>query len=229
VKQGLANAGRVAAPTHAMLESLAVNYGYDTPGLVLPNGASAEDFAPSRKQHFVLAAGRFWDAAKNLSALEVVAPGLPWPVKVAGAYKQPDGGTVSPQGVECLGELSRHALARQLAAAAIYALPARYEPFGLSVLEAALSGCALVLGDIPSLREIWGDAALYVPPDDHHALHDALAQLITRPAERSRLAQAALARAQYFSPVRKCDGYLGAYARLAPRFASTAAEELACA
>ncbi len=32
-------------------------------------------------------------------------------------------------------------------------LPARYEPFGLSVLEAALSGCALVLGDIPSLRE----------------------------------------------------------------------------
>ena len=38
--------------------------------------------------------------------------------------------------------------------------------FGFSVLEAALSGCALVLGDIPSLREIWGDAALFVPPDD---------------------------------------------------------------
>ena len=34
-------------------------------------------------------------------------------------------------------------------------LPARYEPFGLSILEAALSGCALVLGDLPSLRELW--------------------------------------------------------------------------
>lgn len=229
VKQGLAAAGLVAAPTRAMLESLAVNYGYGKSGLVLPNGASAEDFAPTRKQHYVLAAGRFWDAAKNLCALEQVAPGLPWPVKVAGAYKQPDGGSVSPQGVQCLGELSRDALARQLAAAAIYALPARYEPFGLSVLEAALSGCALVLGDIPSLREIWGDAALYVPPDDHHALHAALAQLITDPAERSRLAQAALARALHFSPARKCDGYLNAYARLAPRFAPAASEELACA
>ena len=34
----------------------------------------------------------------------------------------------------------------QLSAASVYVLPAKYEPFGLSVLEAALSGCALVLG-----------------------------------------------------------------------------------
>ncbi len=229
VKQGLAAAGLVAAPTRAMLESLAGNYGLRKRGLVLPNGASGEDFLPGRKKPFVLAAGRFWDAAKNLSALEQVAPGLPWPVKVAGAYKQPDGGTVVPQGVHCLGELSREALAREYAAASIYALPARYEPFGLSVLEAGLSGCALVLGDIPSLREIWGDAALYVAPDDHEGLHAALQHLIEHPAERSRLAQAALARAQQFTPARKCDGYLAAYAQLSPRFAAARAEEPACA
>jgi glycosyltransferase involved in cell wall biosynthesis len=229
VKQGLAGAGLVAAPTRAMLQSLAANYGYGPVGLVLPNGASSDDFAPARKQHFVLAAGRFWDAAKNLVALEQVAPGLPWPVKVAGPYTQPDGGTVAPQGVACLGDLPREALARQFATASIYALPARYEPFGLSVLEAALSGCALVLGDIPSLREIWGDAAAYVPPDDHAALQATLVDLMEHPAKRSRLAQAALARAQHFTPARKCDGYLQAYARLSPRFAPNAAEELACA
>ncbi len=39
-----------------------------------------------------------------------------------------------------------------------------YEPFGLSVLEAALSGCALVLGDIPSLRENWDGAADFAEP-----------------------------------------------------------------
>ena len=55
--------------------------------------------------------------------------------------------------------------------------PARYEPFGLSPLEAALAGCALVLGDIPSLREVWGDAALYVRPDDPDALRQAIAAL----------------------------------------------------
>lgn len=228
VRQGLASAGLIAAPTRAMLESLAQNYGVRRPGLVLPNGASGEDFAPARKQHCVLAAGRFWDAGKNLAALEVVAPQLPWPVKVAGAYKQPDGGTVAPQGVHCLGELPREALAREFATAAIYALPARYEPFGLSVLEAALSGCALVLGDIPSLRETWGEAALYVPPEDHEALRATLQRLIEQPAQRSRLAQAALGRARHFTPARKCDAYLQAYASLAPRFAP-ATEELACA
>jgi glycosyltransferase involved in cell wall biosynthesis len=229
VAQGLAGVGLVAAPTRCMLESLAANYGFHREGLVIPNGASGKDFAPASKRPFVLAAGRFWDAAKNLAALEQVAPDLPWPVKVAGAYRHPDGGSVLPQGLHCLGELPREALAGELARAAIYALPARYEPFGLSVLEAALSGCALVLGDIRSLRETWGEAAVYVAPEDHPALHAALSRLIAQPAERERLAQAALARAAQFTPTRQCERYLAAYARLAPSFAAAAPEETACA
>jgi glycosyltransferase involved in cell wall biosynthesis len=125
--------------------------------------------------------------------------------------------------------LPRDELARELATAAIYALPARYEPFGLSVLEAALSGCALVLGDIPSLRETWQDAALFVAPDDHAALHEALVSLMHNPSERSRLAQAAFVRAHAFGPDRQGDAYLQAYARLAPIFAPASTEELACA
>lgn len=82
--------------------------------------------------------------------------------------------------------MSQRALAQWYAHAAIYALPARYEPFGLSALEAGLSGCALVLGDIPSLREIWGDAALFVPPDDA-ALHAVLMELIGDAAQREQL------------------------------------------
>jgi glycosyltransferase involved in cell wall biosynthesis len=212
-----------------MLDSLAVNYGHARGGRVLPNGTSGRLFAPGRKQEFVLAAGRFWDAAKNLAALEQVAPGLPWPVRVAGSSVHPDGGSVVPRGVQCLGELPREALARELAAAAIYALPARYEPFGLSVLEAALSGCALVLGDVPSLRETWGDAALYVPADDTAKLRSTLVSLIRQPAERARLAAASRSRAQFFTPERKCDGYLEAYAQLNPRFADATMEESACA
>ncbi|MEB3829625.1 glycosyltransferase [Phormidium sp. CCY1219] len=61
--------------------------------------------------------------------------------------------------------MSPEELSHWYARAAIYAFPARYEPFGLSVLEAALSGCALVLGDIPRLREMWGDAAVFANPD----------------------------------------------------------------
>jgi glycogen(starch) synthase len=141
----------------------------------------------------------------------------------------PDGGTLTPTGVQCLGELPRDALAREFARASIYALPARYEPFGLSALEAALSGCALVLGDIPSLREVWADAAVYVPPHDHEALRQALLQLIEQPEERAQRAQAARRRALRFTPARSCEGYLATYARLAPRFRAVPAEESACA
>jgi hypothetical protein len=58
--------------------------------------------------------------------------------------------------VRCLGPLEASELAGWMHRAAIYALPARYEPFGLSALEAAQAGCALVLGDLSSLREVWG-------------------------------------------------------------------------
>lgn len=98
--------------------------------------------------------------------------------------------------------------------AAIYALPARYEPFGQSALEAALSGCALVLGDIGSLRELWGPAALYVAPDDHDALRDVLLRLIEQPSLREELARSARARALRFTPTRMAHAYRRAYRQL---------------
>jgi len=227
VRQGLADAHRVAAPTAAMLEALRREYDWHGDGVVLPNGCVPQAFTAATKQPRILAAGRFWDAAKNLQALEEAAPGLPWPVCVAGSAAHPDGGSVVPRHVQFLGELPREELARAMGQASIYALPARYEPFGLSVLEAALSGCALVLGDVPSLREVWGAAARYVPPEDTQALHRALQELITDPGERARLAQAAQARAQRYTADAMCERYLACYAELAPRFAAT--EELACA
>jgi glycosyltransferase involved in cell wall biosynthesis len=110
-----------------------------------------------------------------------------------------------------LGHLSSEELATWYAMAAIYALPARYEPFGLSVLEAALSGCALVLGDIPSLREIWGEAAVFVPPDDGEAVAVAINALITNSTRRCQLAKMARDRAVEFTPQRMASGYLKAY------------------
>jgi glycosyltransferase involved in cell wall biosynthesis len=227
VRQGLQNADCVAAPTRAMLDALRSEYDWQGEGLVLSNGCSPLAFAPAPKKPRILAAGRFWDAAKNLQALEQAAPGLAWPVSVAGSAVHPDGGSLRAQGVEALGELPRAELARALAEAAIYALPARYEPFGLSVLEAALSGCALVLGDIASLREVWGPAARYVSPGDSQALHAALAELIASDAQRACLADAAQCRARRYTAAAMAEGYLACYARLAAQF--TASEEPACA
>ena len=101
--------------------------------------------------------------------------------------------------------------------ASIYALPARYEPFGLSAVEAALAGCALVLGDIASLCEVWGDAALYVDPGDSGVLGRALRNLIQAPAARATLAGRARVRASELTARRMARAYFDAYAQLAGR------------
>src|SRR5205085_3453294 len=113
--------------------------------------------------------------------------------------------------VTLLGRLDDSAMAVAFAAAAIYALPARYEPFGLSVLEAATHGCALVLGDIDSLRESWSGAAVFVPPDDRPALAAALRRLIDDAGLRERLGEAARGRSREFSTAAMGDRYRALY------------------
>jgi len=212
VRAGLNAVDQVIAPTWDMLTALETHYGPLPSARVIVNGRSVACFAPRRKEPIIVTAGRAWDEAKNVAALVRVAPRLRWPVYVAGETQHPDGGAVTLPNVHLLGRLP--AIVPLLARAAIYAMPARYEPFGLSVLEAALSGCALVLGDIASLRENWEGAALFVPPDDADALYTALEFLIDNADERERLAAAALQRAQSFTPERMAGDYLAAYQTL---------------
>ena len=112
------------------------------------------------------------------------------------------------------GKLAPADLALRLGHAAIFALPARYEPFGLTVLEAGLSGCALVLGDIPSLREVWDGAALFVSPDQPDTLAEALEHLIQDGWWRELMAQRARARALRYTPALMAYAYVRLYARL---------------
>jgi glycosyltransferase involved in cell wall biosynthesis len=124
-----------------------------------------------------------------------------------------------------LGYVSRERVLSLMARASIYALPAKYEPFGLSALEAAASGCALVLGNIPSLREIWGDAAVYVPPNQPDMLASTLRSLIANPERLRDCAQAARERAREYTQERMTRGYLELYAQLQRGLSVSAYEE----
>ena len=214
VERGLQAADAVTAPTQAMLRALERHYRFDGPRSVVPNGRSPNSFAPRAKEPFVFAAGRLWDDAKNVIGVDAVAASLPWPVRVAGELSGPDGARRWPRNLDLAGRLPARQLAETYARASIFAAPARYEPFGLAPLEAALSGCALVLGDIPSLHEVWGGAALYVDPDSRKALETALVCLIEEPALRRALGAAALQRARTFTPERTAAAYLELYQRL---------------
>jgi len=215
--RGLNAANVVIAPTRAMLASLGRHYGPLRDGRVVYHGRDPSLFEardPSLKDEFVIATGRLCDEAKNIGALGRVASQIVWPALVAGSERLPDGAAASISNLHPLGELSQQKITGWLARAAIFALPARYEPFGLSALEAGLAGCALVLGDIHSLREVWGDAAIFVPPNDVEALRDAIEELIEDASLRAAYGARARMRALEFTPRRMAAGYLAAYADL---------------
>ncbi|HEX5412596.1 MAG TPA: glycosyltransferase family 4 protein [Terriglobia bacterium] len=215
VEAGLRAAEMVIAPTRAIGETLRELYG--EPGWleVIPNGRNPALFKPGTKGCFVFSAGRLWDEAKNIAALGDVSPGLPWPVYVAGETSMDGEPAAFLRNLRPVGRLSSADLASWLARAPIFALPARYEPFGLTALEAALSGCALVLGDIPTLREIWDGAAWFVGPDDRRALSWALGTLIAEPATRAIWAARSRQRALQYSHERMSAAYMNAYSELA--------------
>jgi glycogen(starch) synthase len=213
MRTGLAAADMVVTPSRTMLAALRRHYGVRD-GTVVPNGSDANRYQRRAKEPIVLTAGRLWDPAKNVATLAALAPELAWPVHAAGIISAPDGRALPLAGsIRLLGALDAGAMADAMARAAIYALPARYEPFGLSALEAALAGCALVLGDIPSLRELWDGAACFVGPDDRAGLRVAIAALISEPARRQALARRARRRALNYSLEGMAQGYLSVYAR----------------
>jgi glycogen synthase len=214
VTRGLRHAALVTAPTMAMLAALRDHYGPFAAAQAIPNGCQTQGVSPGPKEPFIFTAGRVWDEAKNIAALDHIASHLPWPVYVAGETHHPNGTAVPLRYAIGLGHLPSEEVAMWLRRATIFALPARYEPFGLSALEAGLAGCALVLGDIPSLREVWHDAAMFVPPEQPAALEAVLLDLIADTSQRWHLAHGARARAQQFTPERMAQGYMTLYRQL---------------
>jgi glycosyltransferase involved in cell wall biosynthesis len=211
VQAGLAAADTVVSATAATLAALRQQYGDLPHATVIGNARSAGEYAPANKWPVVLAAGRVWDEAKNILALDRVAPTLPWPVFVAGSTVGPDGHSALLRHATSLGLVPSSRLAQLMAHASIFALPARYEPFGLSILEAALSGCALVLGDIETLRELWDGVALFVDPDDDVGLGEALRWLADSPPAQAALGRRARARALGRAPEAMAAAYLNCY------------------
>jgi len=222
VTAGIRRADVLIAPSREMLRALGQFYGPLPPSRVIYNARDAKPFSARRKRPLILSAGRLWDEAKNLNALEQMAGELNWPIYVAGDEQSPQGGGTAARSTRALGRLNEKAMARWLGMAAIYCLPARYEPFGLSVLEAALAGCALVLGEIASLREIWGDAAVFVQPDDTEGLERELSLLMQDGKRRSELGERARERAARYTPSRMVKAYLSIYRHLAAAAATPA-------
>jgi glycosyltransferase involved in cell wall biosynthesis len=97
-------------------------------------------------------------------------------------------------------------------ASSVYIAASIYEPFGLAPLEAALCGCAIVARDLPTFREVWGDAASYF--QDERQLESILQAHWDNPEALNVARTAATRRAQQFSAWKMARAYLALYEEL---------------
>lgn len=90
-------------------------------------------------------------------------------------------------------------LASLYRAAVCLLFPSFYEGFGLPALEAMAHGCPVVASDIPALREVCGDAAVYCNPHDPSDIAERILMVASDSQLRERLRRFGLARAREFS------------------------------
>jgi glycogen synthase len=230
--RGILGAGAVVAPSRWMLETVNDSYAEAGHQEVIYNGRNPIFFNPYiSKEESVLAIGRLWDAGRQVSLL--TQHEHPLPVCIVGA----DPATQTPQlpiradvklsidqvKVAFKGPQTEAQMRTLYSKAAIYAATSRYEPFSMTALEAALSRCAIVANDIPSLREMWGETAFYFHSNNAASLADAIRRLSEQPDLCRHYATLAYQRARdRFTAKRMIDEYLSLYHRLITRKSAAA-------
>lgn len=226
--RGLIACDALIAPTAAFANATARTHEVPRPHVV--HNGRAPDIGPAGpRRPIVFTSGRLWDEGKNIAVLQKAAARAETPVYAAGPIAGPNGARLQEtEDLRLLGPLSPAGVRTWLRQASIYASSAVYEPFGLGVLEAAQAGCALVLSDIPTFRELWDGAAVFVDPRSPPAFAAAFERLAVDGEEARRLGQHARTRAVAFSVDAMADGVNAVYAqvlgaRAAPRRREAAA------
>ena len=224
VVRGLLGATVLVAPSAAMLESIHLSYGQVAREQVIYNGRNPIFFNPYvSKEDSVLSVGRLLDAGRQVHLLtqhqhplSVCIVGSEQPANAARVPIRADVKVATDRlCVSLKGPQTESQMRNLYSRAAVYAATARYEPFGMEPLEAALSRCAIIANDIPSYREIWGEDAVYFSTNDSASLATVIRELS---ADRDRCrayANRAYQRArERYNHKRMIDDYLQVYRSL---------------
>lgn len=208
---GLARADASVCPSAALADTVQRRYALPRRPRVVHNGRTAVA-GVGKGANTVFTAGRLWDRGKDAATLDRAAARVSLPFEAAGPLTGPNGEQVAFAHLHTLGALSDDEVAARLAGRPIFASAARYEPFGLAVLEAALAGCALVLSDIPTFRELWDGAARFVGVGDDAGFALAIQALAADPVGRSEAGERARVRAARYTPAANARGMAAIYA-----------------
>lgn len=224
ITDGVARASAVVAPSQVMLDGLRAHFASPQRSAVIYNGRNPVYFNPYvTKDDWILSVGRLLDAGKQVSLLTQHAHSLP--VCIVGGDKTWESPALPIRAdvkvrtgkldVALKGPQTESQMRTLYSRASIYAATSRYEAFGMSALEAALSRCAIVANDIPVFREIWGDTAVYFRTNDADSLADTLRRLGNDRDQTRTYGNLAYQRARAcFTAKRMLDEYLQLYRSL---------------
>jgi glycosyltransferase involved in cell wall biosynthesis len=209
-KRAAANAARIVTDSEVSADEIVKYLGFPREQLhVVPlaAGAPAVEAASQDSENLVLASGqrrphKNWD--RLIRALALIEEDVRPRLVITGARgEDPLAPVVAETGmgswVELRGWVDDDELADLRARARAMAFPTLAEGFGLPVLEAMSMGLPVLASDLPVLREVGGDAAMWFDPFDLESIADALRTAATRPDVMSGLASAGLERARLFS------------------------------
>ncbi len=156
-------------------------------------------------------AGRLPSAELRMAGELAPGPDQEWARDLVGAAER--------AGVRYVGRVD---MARELAELDVFVLPARRDPFPLTVLDAMAAGLPVVGSRVDGIAEqLAGDAGILVAPDDPEALATAIERLAADPALQARLGEAARRRVvENFTVTHQAEAlhrvYLGALERSRP-------------
>ncbi len=198
----------VVSPSLAQLKIYREIYGDKGNQKVIYNGITPAPDYNSNKLPILFSMGRLWDDAKNVELIVKAAPRISGEIFIAGADPKK---MTCPKNVTFLGELSRSQIFNWLKISCGYVLPVKYEPFGLTFLEAATHRTALIGGDIPTLREIWGESMHYVDTDDYLGLAVACNMLLNQKESSILGGEKAYIKSQLYTLKKMGNEYLKIY------------------
>lgn len=105
----------------------------------------------------------------------------------------------------------RNDVAELLKGADVSILSTHYEGFGLAVIESMAVGVPMILTDVDTLREVAGDAAIFVRPGDSVRLAEEVRNVVENPELRKRLIDKGQRRADRFRLETMAKGYVELY------------------
>ena len=120
--------------------------------------------------------------------------------------------------VDVLGYLSDGEASALLATTKVFVLPSTREGFSIATADAMSAGCVCIISDVPALRAVFKDAAIYVPVGDVAKFAEAILSALRNEAKRKELSVRSIDFASHFSWDSIAREELWLYATLTARY-----------